>query len=76
MKSRTVPSRRIDHPVKVRREIWVDPDVLESAQRHLGAATEAETVELALDLVISGVQPKRRSHRRSKLRSVAEGGAD
>lgn len=36
---------------KVRKEFWLDPRLLADAQAVLGAATERETVELALDLV-------------------------
>lgn len=49
-----VPSpagRRAAHEGKVRKEFWLDPRVLAEAQAALGAATERETVELALDLV-------------------------
>jgi hypothetical protein len=41
------PSRR----GKVRKEFWLDPKALRRAQTILGAETERETVELALDLV-------------------------
>ena len=37
---------------KVRKEFWLDPRALRRAQSMLGAATERETVELALDLVM------------------------
>lgn len=43
--------RRAAHEGKVRKEFWLDPHVLADAQAALGAATERETVELALDLV-------------------------
>jgi len=36
---------------KVRKEFWLDPKALKRAQRLLGAETERETVEIALDLV-------------------------
>ena len=36
---------------KVRKEFWLDPRALRRAQTVLGAATERETVEMALDLV-------------------------
>jgi predicted nucleic acid-binding protein len=36
---------------KVRKEFWLDPRALRRAQAALGAATERETVELALDIV-------------------------
>jgi hypothetical protein len=35
----------------VRKEFWLDPKALRRAQTILGAETERETVELALDLV-------------------------
>ena len=44
---RRQPSRR----GKVRKEFWLDPKALRRAQTLLGAETERETVELALDLV-------------------------
>jgi Arc/MetJ family transcription regulator len=43
--------RRAAHEGKVRKEFWLDPRLLAEAQAVLGAATERETVELALDLV-------------------------
>lgn len=43
--------RRAAHEGKVRKEFWLDPQLLSEAQAALGAATERETVELALDLV-------------------------
>ena len=36
---------------KVRKEFWLDPKSLRRAQKLLGAETERETVEIALDLV-------------------------
>ena len=36
---------------KVRKEFWLDPKTLREAQTVLGAETEREAVELALDLV-------------------------
>lgn len=44
---RTRPTRQ----GKVRKEFWLDPKALRRAQTLLGAETERETVELALDLV-------------------------
>lgn len=44
-------ARRAAHEGKVRKEFWLDPQLLAEAQTALGAATERETVELALDLV-------------------------
>ena len=46
-KSRRSSSRR----GKVRKEFWLDPKTLREAQNLLGAETERETVEIALDLV-------------------------
>lgn len=48
---RAAGGRRAAHEGKVRKEFWLDPQVLAAAQAALGAATERETVELALDLV-------------------------
>jgi hypothetical protein len=36
---------------KVRKEFWLDPDLLREAQDYLGASNEREAVEMALDLV-------------------------
>ena len=36
---------------KVRKEFWLDPDLLDAAKRQLGASSEREAVEIALDLV-------------------------
>jgi hypothetical protein len=36
---------------KVRKEFWLNPSLLRRAQKDLGAATERETVEMALRLV-------------------------
>ena len=36
---------------KVRKEFWLTPSLLRRAQKDLGAATERETVEIALSLV-------------------------
>lgn len=47
----TSGGRRAAHEGKIRKEFWLDPQVLADAQAILGAATERETVELALDLV-------------------------
>ena len=45
--SRTRPLRE----GKVRKEFWLNPSLLRRAQKDLGAATERETVEMALNLV-------------------------
>ena len=51
-KSRAPSSgRRAAREGKVRKEFWLNPQLLAKAQEILGAATERETVELALDLV-------------------------
>ena len=36
---------------KVRKAFWLDPRLLEEARASLGASTEREAVEMALDLV-------------------------
>jgi hypothetical protein len=46
-KSRKSSSRK----GKVRKEFWLDPKTLREAKEVLGAETERETVEIALDLV-------------------------
>ncbi len=43
--------RRAAREGKVRKEFWLDPQLLIEAQATLGTSTERETVELALDLV-------------------------
>jgi hypothetical protein len=43
--------KRASRRGKVRKEFWLDPRALRRAQTLLGAQTERETVELALDLV-------------------------
>jgi hypothetical protein len=47
----TAPRRYASRRGKVRKEFWLDPKTLRRAQTVLGAETERETVELALDLV-------------------------
>ena len=49
--ARSGRGRSAAHEGKVRKEFWLDPQLLSEAQAALGAATERETVELALDLV-------------------------
>lgn len=44
-------TRRAIEEGKVRKEFWLDPRALAEAQAFLGASTERETVEIALDLV-------------------------
>ena len=36
---------------KVRKEFWLNPHLLREVQEYLGAASEREAVEMALDLV-------------------------
>ena len=48
---RTSSKRPSSRQGKVRKEFWLDPKSLRRAQTLLGADTERETVELALDLV-------------------------
>ena len=48
---RTASKRSSSRQGKVRKEFWLDPKSLRRAQALLGAETERETVELALDLV-------------------------
>ena len=53
-KPRTAPTpagRRAVTEGKVRKEFWLDPAALAEAQALLGAETERETVEMALELV-------------------------
>lgn len=45
------PRGRLGNAQKVRKEFWLDPKALRRAQKLLGAETERETVEIALDLV-------------------------
>jgi hypothetical protein len=47
MKPGVSPSRE----GKVRKEFWLNPELLREAQEYLGAANEREAVEMALDLV-------------------------
>jgi hypothetical protein len=50
--SRFVPAAKtFSREGKVRKEFWLDPGLLREAQEYLGASTERETVEMALDLV-------------------------
>lgn len=54
MSSSANPAPRPRRPTrkgKVRKEFWLDPKTLRRAQVLLGAETERDTVELALDLV-------------------------
>lgn len=62
MSKSTKPRRSASRRGKVRKEFWLDPKALREAQELLGAETERETVEIALDLVtfrhelLSGVE--------------------
>jgi len=50
-----LPSRRFTRGTrkgKVRKEFWIDPKLLKTVKEELGAASEREAVELALDLVM------------------------
>jgi hypothetical protein len=42
---------RVTRAGKVRKNFWLDPTALKHAKKYLGAATEREAVEMALDLV-------------------------
>jgi hypothetical protein len=45
------PARRVSRVGKVRKAFWLDPRLLDQARESLGASTEREAVEMALDLV-------------------------
>jgi hypothetical protein len=49
--SKKAPATRATRAGKVRKEFWLNPELLSRARRDLGAATEREAVEMALDLV-------------------------
>jgi len=49
--SKFKPAERSSREGKVRKEFWLDPTLLREAQEFLGASTEREAVEMALDLV-------------------------
>ena len=52
MSSKTdAPAKVAKREGKVRKEFWLNPSLLRRAQKDLGAATERETVEMALSLV-------------------------
>jgi hypothetical protein len=44
------PTARVSRAGKVRKAFWLDPRVLERARKSLGASSEREAVEMALDL--------------------------
>jgi hypothetical protein len=48
---RSAPKKSASRQGRVRTEFWLDPRALRRAQKLLGAETERETVEIALDLV-------------------------
>ena len=48
---RTSPPARSSRKSKVRKEFWLDPKLLRTARELLGASSEREAVEMALDLV-------------------------
>ena len=45
------PTRRASRAGKVRKTFWLDPRLLTDAREQLGASSEREAVEMALDLV-------------------------
>jgi hypothetical protein len=47
----TASSPRATRVGKVRKAFWLDPRLLDEAKASLGAASEREAVEIALDLV-------------------------
>ena len=47
----TTSGRRVTRIGKVRKAFWLDPRLLNEARASLGASSEREAVELALDLV-------------------------
>jgi hypothetical protein len=50
--SRSRLFRRGNRKGKVRKEFWLDPKLLRTVKEELGAATEREAIEMALDLVV------------------------
>jgi hypothetical protein len=47
----TPSGARASRAGKVRKAFWLDPRLLDAARASLGASSERETVEIALDLV-------------------------
>jgi hypothetical protein len=47
----TISGARATRIGKVRKAFWLDPRLLEEARASLGASSEREAVEMALDLV-------------------------
>jgi hypothetical protein len=50
-RTRTAADSRATRIGKVRKAFWLDPRLLEEARAALGASSEREAVEMALDLV-------------------------
>jgi hypothetical protein len=50
-RAKTKPGISPSREGKVRKEFWLNPELLREAQEYLGAANEREAVEMALDLV-------------------------
>lgn len=50
-RQRTPPPSPSSRKGKVRKEFWLDPKLLRTARELLGATSEREAVEMALDLV-------------------------
>jgi hypothetical protein len=48
---RAISTERASRVGKVRKAFWLDPRLLDEARESLGASTEREAVEMALDLV-------------------------
>ena len=46
------PKHRSNRAGKVRKQFWLDPETLQRAQKILSTATERETVEMALDMIV------------------------
>ena len=47
----TISGARATRVGKVRKAFWLDPRILDEARASLGASSEREAVEMALDLV-------------------------
>lgn len=50
-RARRASGRRATRVGKVRKAFWLDPRLLDEARASLGASSEREAVEMALDLV-------------------------
>jgi hypothetical protein len=55
----TTSGRRATRLGKVRKAFWLDPRLLDEAKASLGASSEREAVEMALDLVAFRREPVR-----------------